>query len=215
MRSRERILTFSRAFQGSIPGTISGTLQGSIPGTFSRTFQGLIPIFVWVLINGTAPLTSTLMSIWRHARDSISQAFLLHFIILQAIKLEAGMAWERGYKIMECSRDRSRNLSLERSRECSRNQSLEHSRERSRNRPYCTRYIHVSMNQEWSNLILTGNSMIRHFKCSDTFYRIIFNFYMRLSQVLLVKQKISNWLQPLWVHVIVNRTHFWLSDDQT
>ena len=45
--------------------------------------------------SGTAPLTSTrtLMSTWRHARDSISQALLLRFCILQVIKkLEAGTA---------------------------------------------------------------------------------------------------------------------------
>ena len=36
--------------------------------------------------SSTAPLMSTLMSTWCHACDSISQAFLLRFCILQAIK---------------------------------------------------------------------------------------------------------------------------------
>ena len=36
--------------------------------------------------SGTAPLTSTLTSTWRHTRDSFSQAFPLRFCILQAIK---------------------------------------------------------------------------------------------------------------------------------
>ena len=38
------------------------------------------------LMLGTAPLTSTLISIWHYTRDSISQAFPLHFSILQVIK---------------------------------------------------------------------------------------------------------------------------------
>ena len=41
---------------------------------------------------GTAPLTSTLMSTWRHVCDSFSQAFPFHFCVLQAIK---NWRWER------------------------------------------------------------------------------------------------------------------------
>ena len=77
------------------------------------------------------PLTCT----WRYAHDSISQ--------LQAIKNwrwerpgnTLGTVWEPGYKIMESSRDRSRNRSLEcswdRSLERSWDRSLEHSWNRS------------------------------------------------------------------------------------
>ena len=41
VRSRERILAFSRTFQRSIPGTISRTFQGSIPGTILRIYENV------------------------------------------------------------------------------------------------------------------------------------------------------------------------------
>ena len=48
---------------------------------------------VWELQrSGTAPLMPTLMSTWRHARDSFSQAFPLRFCILQVIK---NWRWEQ------------------------------------------------------------------------------------------------------------------------
>ena len=48
---------------------------------------------------GTAPLTSPLMSTWCHTRDSFSQAFPLHFWILQTIKGGNGLG-TRTYGIL-------------------------------------------------------------------------------------------------------------------
>ena len=72
--------------------------------------------------SGTAPLTSTLT----HMTLSLKTFFSV-FAYCKRSKVEAGMAWEQGYKIMEHSRDCFRDRSLESSQDHSRDQSLERS----------------------------------------------------------------------------------------